>query len=160
MRWIALAMVAATLGCGGSTQPEPAAPAEKIEIGKPACASYALYGMKMVSASEHRTNHPAFGIAAAAADKGQAAFDAGDGKAAGRHFLDCARAYREVADDHFQRDTARENAEHCYKNAYYSFGQASAFKSEGRALFEAARAEDPRMAAVLDELLARDPDCG
>jgi hypothetical protein len=159
MRWIALTMVAGVLGCGGSKQPEPAAPAETIEIAKPACASYALYGMKMVNAGEHRTDHPAFGVAAAAADKGQAAFDAGDGKAAGRHFLDCARAYREVADDHFQRDTARENAEHCYKNAYYSFGQASAFKSEGRALFEAARAEDPRMAPVLDELLGKDPDC-
>ncbi len=166
MKRIATMMVAA-LGCGGGSGRAPAstqqAPAQEETgapvIGHGTCGGYALYGLQMVSAGEHQSNHPAFGVAAAAADKGQAAYDAGDGKAAGHHFLDCARAYREVPDDHFQRATARENAEHCYRNAYYSFGSASAFKSEGRALFEAARGDDPRMATVLDELIAKDPDC-
>jgi hypothetical protein len=163
MRWLATAMVMAALGCGSSRAPSSApAPAQEETagpvMGHGSCG-YALYGLEMVSAPEHRENHAAFGIAAAAADQGQAAYDAGDGKAAGHHFLDCARAFRDVPDDHFQRDTARKNAESCYKNAYYSFGTANAFKSEGRALLQSARADDPRMAPVLDELLGKDPDC-
>jgi hypothetical protein len=165
MRQSISALFVLALGCGGSSPPPaPPAPAhqdeEKVEpmMGHGTCG-YALYGLEMVSAPEHRENHAAFGIAAAAADQGQAAYDAGDGRAAAHHFLDCARAFREVPDGHFQRATAAENAGSCYKNAYYSFGKANAFKSEGRALFEAARADDPRMASVLDELLGKDPDC-
>ena len=169
MRWLGTTIVMAALGCGGTSPapasppaspPPPSAQEETVQpvMGHGTCG-YALYGLKMVSAPEHRANHAAFGVAAAAADQGQAAYDAGDGKAAAHHFLDCARAFRDVPDDHFQRDTARENAESCYKNAYYSFGKANAFKSEGRALLEAARADDPRMTPVLDDLLAKDPDC-
>jgi len=166
MRRSISAVILMTLGCGGSSSRPAAAPApapaqeQSVEpvIGHGSC-DYGLLGLKLVSAPEHRENHSAFGIAAAAADQGQAAYDAGDGKAAGRHFLDCARAYRDVPDDHFQRAAAAENAESCYKNAYYSFGKANAFKSDGRALLEKARVEDPRMAALLDKLLAHDPDC-
>jgi len=163
MRRLISAIILLALGCGGSSSPPPAAapaPAQKQEsvgpvVGHGSC-EYFLYALKMVGDGD---NHPAFGIAAAAADEGEAADQAGDSKAAARKFLDCARAFRDVPDDHVQRSLAAENAGYCYKNAYYCFGKANAFKSEGRAVLEKARGEDPRMATVLDELLAKDPDC-
>jgi len=165
-------VVLATGACGGgkAAAPEPAGPAGGNQTTEPcgelaepvhlSCNAPGLYRIKLVAASEHQRIPGAFADAAAHFDAASAAFDAEKWQEAAHGFLDCAADYRSVPEDSSFLDAAVENAGWCYKNAAGAFGMAGSFASEGKALFEAARQDDPRLAAVLDEILADPPhDC-
>lgn len=75
-------------------------------------------------------------------------------------FLECAKLYRTIPDNDPARSTANANAEVCYYNAVYAFGNAGKFKSQGLAALKSAAAADARMASYILRLLEDPPvDC-
>lgn len=71
-------------------------------------------------------------------------------------FLECAKRYRTIADKDPARSTADANAQVCYYNAVYAFGNAGKFKTMGLGALKRAAAEDARMASYIQGLL-KDP---
>lgn len=159
----ALLLAAAAAGCwrGGET-----APSTSPEEPKPItlCAEF---GFKVLSQAAIVVNGssaaPAFDDANAQAEHDEelaAGAARTDMAAAARHHLACATRFRSVPDDDPLREAARYNAIGCYENAMYAFAMAGRFASEGKATFERAIKEDPRMARDLRRMLASPPsDC-
>jgi hypothetical protein len=80
--------------------------------------------------------------------------------AAANHFMACAGALRAIPDDDPVRDFADGTADVCYYNAMGAYATAGRWAAEGKAKFEQAVIDDPRMAEAIRVYLA-DPltDC-
>ena len=159
MRAWALVLVAA---CGHAAAPArapapTAAPAPEEHL----CAKYGMAMLGMIGHSGPPTPiDAAFAVANRDVDAAEAASEAGDDRAAARHFLDCGHRFAAVQAGVDDADSAISAAELCYQNAMWSFANASAFASEGKAALEAAAAADVREAAYIRGLIAQAPeDC-
>lgn len=160
MRAWGLVLVAA---CGAAAKPKPApAPSpEPAPAPEPEEVLCAKYGMGMIGMTAHSGGptpvDDAFTIAHDDIDKAIAASDAGDDRAAARHYIDCGHRFAAVqaeGDD----DMAFRSAEVCYQNAMWSFANANALAREGKAALEAAAVADPREAKYIRDLIANAPD--
>jgi hypothetical protein len=170
---VLLAALLLLAACGPC--PTPAAPAptpggdgvtvtgEVVEpdlAAEPTCA----YGWMMVGAPIGEPP-PAY---EAARKELSAAFELGakdpstraDQLAAANHFMACTVALRAIPDGDPVRDFADGFADVCYYNAMGAFATAGRWTSEGKARFEQAVIDDPRMAQNIRVYLEDPlPDC-